>query len=370
MRVLILGAGASKVAGYPLASELIPAIRSMCERDGGGLRGAWGAWLEFKNKLSDPLRLVLDSSNPEVVFSALDLFDAAIESHGIADGATNEEAKKWFGERRQLQVGQRMRATLAALLYEYLKLRHSEDGRPEARQHRRYLDQLLQTYKKGDVVITFNWDVLVERCLAEAGRWTPADGYGIEVQLLRNNQPLPGVPTTSEIAVLKLHGSLGWHQRALFPPGLVFDGPGVFADLGFPVDNHPVHVLNADPNMTLSDYRDRYAEHYMQEPLFFYPSYFKRLVMPEFQSIWTEAARALQEADDIDVWGYSLPDADSAARALLNPLRFRLEQKSAAVRVHDPNYRVLLRWEHFLGEGVEGSEETLGEAPASGSHVS
>ena len=60
MRVILLGAGSSKVAGYPLASELISSIE--CEAQSSGevnLREAWKQWDEYRRSTSGNLHLLL-----------------------------------------------------------------------------------------------------------------------------------------------------------------------------------------------------------------------------------------------------------------------------------------------------------------------
>lgn len=73
-----------------------------------------------------------------------------------------------------------------------------------------------------------------------------------------------------------------------------------------------------------------------ESPLLVYPSYLKQLSGWAIQQVWYAAYRALAAADRIRVVGASLPEADAPVRALLNPLRFRLETGSVAVEVHDP----------------------------------
>src|ERR1700688_3983342 len=68
MKVVLLGAGASKAAGYPLARKLMPAIK----REAAGsnflnLKTAWDAWGEFLKEQTGVLALLLNDSNPEVV---------------------------------------------------------------------------------------------------------------------------------------------------------------------------------------------------------------------------------------------------------------------------------------------------------------
>jgi len=78
------------------------------------------------------------------------------------------------------------------------------------------------------------------------------------------------------------------------------------------------------------------------------------------QSIWYQAARSLDVADSVEVWGYSLPPSDTAVRTLLNGLRFRLARGEVEVRVHDPLHEVRERWCEFLGDAAQLDDACLG----------
>src|SRR5262249_30688248 len=54
----------------------------------------------------------------------------------------------------------------------------------------------------GDAVITFNYDVALDRALKRSGKWTIRDGYGFEIERLALE------PSTCTL--LKLHGSTNW----------------------------------------------------------------------------------------------------------------------------------------------------------------
>jgi hypothetical protein len=90
-----------------------------------------------------------------------------------------------------------------------------------------------------------------------------------------------------------------------------------------------------------------------------YPSFLKQVRGQEMQSIWYQAARALDEAESVEVWGYSLPQSDTAVRTLLNCLTFKLTQGKVEVRVHDPLAEVRDRWQEFLGEGAKIDDVVL-----------
>jgi hypothetical protein len=70
------------------------------------------------------------------------------------------------------------------------------------------------------------------------------------------------------------------------------------------------------------------------------------------QRIWYLAGKALAAANRVLVWGYSLPPSDAAARVLLNPLRFRVNEGEVEIIVTDPNGDVRNRWDEFLGYRV------------------
>jgi hypothetical protein len=59
---------------------------------------------------------------------------------------------------------------------------------------------------KGDIIISFNWDLLHEAHFWRAGKWHYADGYGFTC----SDAPKK---IRSPIKILKLHGSVNWAQQ-------------------------------------------------------------------------------------------------------------------------------------------------------------
>ncbi len=73
--------------------------------------------------------------------------------------------------------------------------------------------------REGDVLITFNYDVELERELRRFELWEVGNGYGFPIDI-------PTIPQ-SKVAVLKLHGSMNWF-------GVVLGGrlgAGQFSDI-------------------------------------------------------------------------------------------------------------------------------------------
>lgn len=133
--------------------------------------------------------------------------------------------------------------------------------------------------------------------------------------------------------------------------------------LDYPQFLSQMPYCNADQLVTAYDLRHPQFYDSSAEPFYLLPSYLKQIEGVAIQRVWQEAGLALAQAKEVRVVGASLPNADSAVRALLNPLRFRLEDGSVSVSVHDPNKKVHLRWKGFLGSGVVALPLKTGDAP-------
>lgn len=343
MRVLVFGAGVSKRAGYPVAKDLMSALQeyaSSQERRIPGARLEWEEWCQLRAGPLAHLRYLLDNPNPEVILSALDLFGAARIARDQADFGGFDRAKL-SGDRDEVDRAAkiirsslaesraataaplRARAFIVQSLHEFFRYRHRLDANPAAIPEREYLRDLLSTLQPGDVVITFNWDALAERVLGELGKWTPLDGYGLRKKHLRNRGlPLAG-PPQSNVKVLKLHGSVGWYWNpsSRAGPALLFDGYTFLRDLGFPSDSEPVGQYPENP---LSD-PEGPLERYRDDPVMIYPTFIKTIASREIGRLWYLAGSALRRANRIEIYGYSLPHSDGAARVLLNRIRYRSE---------------------------------------------
>jgi len=157
-------------------------------------------------------------------------------------------------------------------------------------------------------VITFNYDIALERALARAHKWDVGNGYGF-----------PFLPNriASEVTAYKLHGSVNWFKHPIndVPPPVIFTrdlrllGYEDLSDLrvggnGMAVDNSSTFIL-PDPRKE-----------------FYWKSF--------WEPLWDDAAERLRAANEVFVLGYSMPPADDRARRLL----FHNIDKSAAIKIH------------------------------------
>jgi hypothetical protein len=204
------------------------------------------------------------------------------------------------------------------------------------------------------------------------GQWSPCDGYGFDKELLGGTpiidpRPLPSeLSKPSDVVVLKLHGSLGWYDRGDAQP--YFDSD--FLSLFNLVPGDATDIIH-DPRQPDHGPADR--------ALISYPSFLKKFDAPVMQTIWERASRALREATELEVWGYSLPSSDSATRVLLNSLPSRLSEGRVDCLVHipdpqrdpcetdfeyEPKRRAAAltreRWKHFLGSYAKIDKRALG----------
>lgn len=275
MRVFVLGAGASVHAGYPISSNLGCALLEWADDD--KINGPY---------FSDDLR----SLHKE--FGGLRDFEKVISKlyEDLARGA----------RKRIPQLGD-------AISFFFNSIRH---------QPAELYDRLaMERIRPGDVVITFNYDLAVERSLRTAGLWEVSDGYGRPFNL-----NLPTVPGT-KVRVLKAHGSTNWW-------GSVFGGSQGFSAVSNSIGYRP--VLYFEPDFEFLGYhgiRDPKSPSQSglisslilpaREKRFFAKTLFGNEWEPFWDSIWAEAHDALRRASAIVLIGYSMPSADKRACDLL-----------------------------------------------------
>lgn len=169
--------------------------------------------------------------------------------------------------------------------------------------------------RPGDVVVTFNWDNLVERALLRLGRPISLDQTGPD-----------------RVSLIKLHGSINWVRAA---PPWKLDGPVAVAELGHGVyrtlDYLPYDVWDALDS----------------PPLIVPPIASKAPLADEFLNpLWWQAALAIRASETLSVIGYSLPDQDLQARALICT---SCQARTRGYRIVDPNPEVAARYRRWLG---------------------
>lgn len=287
MRVYVLGAGASRHVGYPLANQLISQLKQWADTSPDAS--------EYRPSIDAVYALSRQDLSIEQLLTNLDEGSVSLEGWPYVRSALQRALCLHFNElRRNVSPGYRAFARTQV--------------------------------EPGDVILTFNYDVSLERELKQADKWEVGGGYGFRI----GDNLTPTSPTT----LLKLHGSTNWM-------GLLFGGrTGVF------------HI-GSDPSLGLrpiilpgemeflgypNEVRDPLFNGGAAVNAFILPTlskqfYFRTSLgdewLPFWDDLWDQGARALELADEIIVLGYSFPAADERANALLGGVR----RKDAKVTV-------------------------------------
>jgi len=284
MITYVFGAGASRHAGYPLAGELGNRLHAWIRRN-GPVAGVYGGNIEKLHELSgglgdiEPILTDLEECTPGSPAAELQPRDRA------------SCLKEFY-----------------ILIPEFFN--DLRDG--PAPLYDRWSRERVSA---GDVVIMFNYDVACERELKKAGLWEISNGYGFSLEL-------DAIPP-SKVKVLKLHGSTNWldlifggNTGASSPSSVFGERPAIFRreDLEFFGYSNLCDPLCAciprtggRPCLILPALRKSFHD----------DTLFGRERTQFWQSLWTQAAQALESSDRIVIIGYRMAAVDEAAKRLL-----------------------------------------------------
>jgi hypothetical protein len=309
--VFILGAGASHFAEYPLARELWPFIRDNCTNEVMAQRRA--------REVTDAMGSVLEeASDLELLFTTLDLARGGAGPAELKDLDWRDLRPKVMG--------------MIADAFQGYHYRFQSRLRERDAPQRAVLDRWASRVRNGDTILTFNWDLLHERALWDAGKWHYADGYGFACA------DAPG-GCRSGVKVLKLHGSVNWGQRD-------------------EQDCEPSIEYKADFFPTARDGDDIYrraAGQWNDGRYLITPSYLKDLSSNRLLlGLWTQVFDILSAVECVTVIGFQLHPADALARQLI----------ACALTKNDRPFRIRIvapaggadHWDEFcdgIGRGCE-----------------
>lgn len=301
MRVFILGSGFSRDARYPLTNEMLAAFDCYVQwhREGQEYQRPWGQFKEWRERqiaVGGSQAHICSTQNPEYLLTYLDIASMAFpHTDEVLSGKRVKAVHD--GEPSEAAPEDPVRDSLRQVMSRYFMSRHGEDNDLEPRNSDKYRKFFNSYVQDQDVIITFNYDTLAERFLLESGKWGPVDGYGFKPNLEPELRASISKPA-STVKILKLHGSVGWLSGGHLPKNKITLSNRLLE--GFDL----VALTNRD--------RDD-----LSNPVMLAPSFVKMFEHPEFYELWSKASQALCIAEDVVVIGYSLPEADGAAVALV-----------------------------------------------------
>ncbi|MDA8213041.1 MAG: SIR2 family protein [Clostridia bacterium] len=268
-RVFLLGSGFSVAAGAPLSREV---LKKIFARDSKTFEVAQlETWLDrhlFHNRSHG-----CQQADFEEVISRLELFEHY-----------SEPASK---DRRLLE------AKVNLLLKEFISLLQPDKLRDKLSCY----DSFARKLRPGDLILTFNYDLVVERALER-------NNLGVDYQLFLPGSPLDRESTAIRfqlrIPVIKLHGSINL----------------VFCTRCYSVREASAGALLC--NQCRNPDRSLAKESSTLRPFLIAPTLFKSYSLPDLRRIWYTAYNCLSRAQELIIIGYSLPAADILTAQLLD----------------------------------------------------
>lgn len=333
-RVIILGAGFSKsIAGLPLTNEMLNKFREVMESQkslGHRNRVIWGQWiLDFWKHLEKEYLIkpyiraegksdirIFDSnyeSSFEAVCSIIDLnlsteVSARVEENGHTASILGGKSMFWNYASSQL-------SQIRTALGTYIHLSLIDDNSDKS-----LLEKFKVLYLDDNTnIITFNYDLILEKFLFKQKLWFPYDGYGFFIDSIPEKYSEFNIP--SKIRILKLHGSLNWKYDDLL------------------VDNFRLHWTDDNQN----SYFPGYLKDEPKFPFIYqgghssggwiFPSWIKQFRFPEILSVWNCTYKELANAEEIIIIGYSFPQEDTTVVSLFGTVDYKCKH----LAIIDPN---------------------------------
>ena len=307
-RVFILGAGASKACGLPLTNELLPNIlpslgtKSTRERALNFIKYLYPyfepAWGNYPN-----------------VEELLSLMDVYVEFSGKV-----KSSHKFEPDEVEELKGELLAAISASL----------SECTAKVRIQSTQFFRLAKITRPGDVVISFNWDLLFESALTELERdW--------EYELKGD-----------KLALLKPHGSVDWFDSETTKIKLSLTSPVI----------DKIGKLRVFQHFRMPRLRSQVT------PVIVPPLIRKKWKYKEFDRIWRCAWRALRTAEEIYIIGFSLPPEDLHVRFVIrSAVRINEETRAAPLRVTvvNPDKTVYLRFDRLMKTRVNYFESGFGD---------
>ncbi|WP_439565374.1 SIR2 family protein [Microcella sp.] len=329
-RVYFLGAGFSKAFGLPLTSELLQCLESLSRTAQGKFLNGDAGRIDFTTRLEDILKSFYpDGAQLGYRPTVVDFF-SSLSTYIDLEGSFNDSSFPGQNPKafmRLLKLGI-TRVLIDRTRENYDKVRDST-----------LLDEMV---KPGSLIVTSNWDLLIE--VAAKARAIP----------LRRSLSSSREQRSREVTLLKLHGSIDWllagdrkrrgvegdsEYRPLSTQTAGLDHSGTLPSEDDGIMRIPWDLTNAWRQIrarTLAPHIVTMATGKSDE-------------LGPLKSTWRDAYSALSMAKEIEVVGYSIPPDDTEIRTLLRAGIFRGREdpilfiRNPSPDVHDRARKYLLR---------------------------
>lgn len=316
LRVFFVGAGFSKALGLPNTAELLSAVHNLSNEN-----SHWGVSQDIPRRLNEAYQYFYPAKGknfqPPVAdfFMVLSTYEA-ISARGLPEGFSDHELLR------------DLRFAIANILSSRTKSidQYLADSNP-------FLDEAIQP---GNVIITTNWDFVLERA---------ALNRGIPFRLRWYDE-------NSSVTILKLHGSIDWtsqeHKKKPWSTDNYLRLENMVTPDGARRDalaGHKIARCQAIEKCSRSYQTIKGSTHH---PYMLTMSRGKSDEIDPLTSLWADAYRVLSRARLLNIVGYSMPDDDTEIRTLLRAGIQRGDRRlSVYVKNPSPDVHVRVRQQVF-----------------------
>jgi hypothetical protein len=280
-----LGAGFGSIASIPNTAALLAEVHHLAETN-----VSWGVSKDLEGRLTDAYAFFYPDKGEGFRPSVVDFF-SVLSSYGQIDRGNLPDG---FPDRELLAD---LRFAIVHVICERLRVL---DDQVLQRPHG-LLDEMIAP---GNIVVTTNWDTVLERI---------AHARGVPHRL-------SGLPSDSELLVLKLHGSIDWLLRGQAKKAVA---KTTYADLSELLASARAPARNVVSSQVLRTRVSnpgaswRTIKGATRDPFMLTMSPGKSEALGPLIALWESAYRAISAARALEIVGYSMPEDDIEIRTLL-----------------------------------------------------
>jgi hypothetical protein len=367
-RVVILGAGASYGASLrhtpPIMRDFVRVGKKLARED-------YSALWSFLNTIGfSSSQIDLGHPNLEELYIILDTYSKGLW-HDREDEFIDEIGKAFW------------KVPPVYFLEAFILEVTSISSMRAIKKSCKYHDYVVRELRKGDTIISFNYDLIADASVSKNHKWTELDGYGFPCfNLLERYENKYDSKFSSDVALLKPHGSLNWKAYEHREPNLGATNASLGMNFSMPIlsfhqkldrtkassqtkiEIQPLakikdHAYGGPLAVTLAHFYEAIVtaskgEEWkfggIQAPprnTFILPpstSKFRDSSNPEeISTIWSAMRRALKMARDVLIIGYSFPPTDIEFSTLFRLAMNSKQENNAKIRVVDPDPTLIER---------------------------
>ncbi len=234
---------------------------------------------------------------------------------------------KGRGRRRTSGFRQEVRDFLSLLIRVFRYVQSYSNHRDNLQHHR----LLVAALRPGDVIMTLNYDTLMDNALIEAG-WNVKKGYGFSANVRYNDlRPVNYSQNLRDVLLLKPHGSFNWFAK------------GSFDKLETLLEKRPVSEIRVSRLPAVYESKAKRLVRFFIPPL--YTKFFKNKF---WSRLWIKTYEAARDADRLIVVGCSLIATDYHLRAILSKAMTDRRKKYKEIIIVDRSPQVRQNLKRFF----------------------